>query len=152
MTFTGGWEIIRTTGTRDVPAGLRWFPMTAGPIRRTPAASRFPAEMPSCLDLTNRVAVVIGATSGLGRAIAIGFAEHGADVVPAGRRRENLEEVCREIEAIGRRTLFCPADVRDRASLDALRDAALERFGRVDIRSEERRVGKECRSRWSPYH
>src|SRR2546422_582112 len=51
--------------------------------------------MPSCLDLTNRVAVVIGATSGLGRAIAIGLAEHGADVVPTGRRRNNIEEVCR---------------------------------------------------------
>jgi NAD(P)-dependent dehydrogenase (short-subunit alcohol dehydrogenase family) len=111
--------------------------------------------MPSCLDLTNRVAVVIGATSGLGRAIAIGFAEHGADVVPAGRRRENLEEVCREIEAIGRRTLFCPADVRDRASLDALRDAALERFGRVDIlvnsagSTFRKPTAEVCEEQWS---
>ena len=89
--------------------------------------------MPSCLDLTDRVAVVIGATSGLGRAIAIGFAEHGAHVVPTGRRRANIEDVCREIEAAGRRTLRCPSDVRDRASLEALRDATIERFGRVDI-------------------
>ena len=89
--------------------------------------------MPSCLDLTNRVAVVIGATSGLGRAIALGFAQHGANVVPTGRRRNNIEDVCREIEAVGGGTLCCPADVRDRSSLDALRDAVLERFGRIDI-------------------
>src|SRR5439155_19091794 len=63
----------------------------------------------------------------------VGFAQHGADVVPTGRRRPRIEEVCGEIEAAGRSTLRCPADVRNRASLDALRDAVLESFGRVDI-------------------
>src|SRR5579864_7610974 len=72
--------------------------------------------MPSCLDLTDRVAVVIGGTSGIGRALASGLADHGARVVPASRRSPNL-----------------PADVRDRASLDAFRDAVLERCGAVDI-------------------
>jgi NAD(P)-dependent dehydrogenase (short-subunit alcohol dehydrogenase family) len=89
--------------------------------------------MPSCLDLTGRVAVVIGATSGIGRAIAIGLAQHGADVVPSGRRPEQIAEASREIEAAGRRTLRHPADATDRGSIDALRDAVLERFGRVDI-------------------
>jgi NAD(P)-dependent dehydrogenase (short-subunit alcohol dehydrogenase family) len=89
--------------------------------------------MPNYLDLTDRVAVVIGATSGIGRALAIGLAEHGADVVPSGRRRELLNEVCREIEASGRRTVVHAADVTDRQSIDALRDAVLGRFGRVDI-------------------
>jgi len=89
--------------------------------------------MRSCLDLKDRVAVVIGATSGLGRAIAIGLAEHGASVVPAGRRRENIDAVCREIEAKGGRTLAQAADVRSRESIDALRDSVLENFGRVDI-------------------
>jgi NAD(P)-dependent dehydrogenase (short-subunit alcohol dehydrogenase family) len=89
--------------------------------------------MGNCLDLSNRVAVVIGATSGIGRAIAIGLAEHGADVVPAGRRLHLVEETCREIRDAGRRTLSRAADVNDRRSVDALRDAVLEGLGRVDI-------------------
>jgi NAD(P)-dependent dehydrogenase (short-subunit alcohol dehydrogenase family) len=84
-------------------------------------------------DLRGKVAVVVGATSGLGRAIAIGLAEAGADVVPAGRRKAALEEVCAQIEAAGSATVRQTADVGDRASLDALRDATLARFGRVDI-------------------
>ena len=77
--------------------------------------------------------MVIGATSGLGRALAIGLAEHGANVIPTGRRDAQLEQVCREIEATGARTLQQAADVRDRGSIDALRDAVLERFGQADI-------------------
>src|SRR5579864_207366 len=89
--------------------------------------------MSNRLDLTDRVAVVIGATSGLGRALAVGLAQHGAHVVPTGRREDHLEEACKEVEAIVGRTLRQPADVRERQSIDALRDAVLERFGRVDI-------------------
>lgn len=89
--------------------------------------------MPSPLDLTDRVAVVIGATSGLGRALAVGLAQHGAHVVPTGRREEHLEEACREVEAVGGRTVRQPCDVRYRASLDTLRDAVLDRFGGIDI-------------------
>jgi NAD(P)-dependent dehydrogenase (short-subunit alcohol dehydrogenase family) len=87
----------------------------------------------SFTDLRGKVAVVVGATSGLGRAIAIGLAEAGADVVPTGRRKPELEEVCARIEAAGSATLRQTTDVARRASLDALRDAALARFGRVDI-------------------
>jgi len=89
--------------------------------------------MANCLDLTGRVAVVIGATSGIGRAIAVGLAQHGADVVPSGRRQEELEQVCHEIEMSGRQTIRHAADARDRHSIDNLRDVVLERFGRVDI-------------------
>lgn len=89
--------------------------------------------MSNRFDLSNRVAVVIGATSGLGRTIATGLAEHGADVVPTGRRLPQVEEACREVEAAGGRTLRQTADVTDRRSIDSLRDAVLERFGRVDI-------------------
>jgi NAD(P)-dependent dehydrogenase (short-subunit alcohol dehydrogenase family) len=89
--------------------------------------------MPSCFDLANRVAVVVGGTSGIGRAIALGLAEQGADVVATGRRANHVEEVCAAVEAMGRRTLRQVTDIRDRQSVDALRDAALEEFRRVDI-------------------
>src|SRR5580704_9867067 len=85
------------------------------------------------LDLSSRVAVVIGGTSGIGRAIALGLAEQGADVVPTGRREKHIEEVCKAIESRGRRTLRHVTDIRDRESIDALRDKTLEALGRVDI-------------------
>jgi NAD(P)-dependent dehydrogenase (short-subunit alcohol dehydrogenase family) len=84
-------------------------------------------------DLTGKVAVVIGGTSGLGRAIAVGLAEAGATVVPAGRRAEHIAEVAKEITALGQKTLQHPTDVSKRESIDALRDATLKAFGRIDI-------------------
>ena len=71
----------------------------------------------------------MGATSGLGRAIAIGLAEHGADVVPTGRREEHLDDVCRAVEAAGRITIRQSTDVTSRASIDALRDPSWRRSG-----------------------
>jgi len=85
------------------------------------------------LDLTGRVAVVIGGTSGLGRKLAGGLAAAGADVVPTGRRAPLIEEACREIEASGRRTLRHACDAGTRESIDRFRDAVLAQFGRVDI-------------------
>lgn len=76
---------------------------------------------------------MIGGTSGLGRAVALGLAEQGADVVPTGRRMEQIELVCAEITELRRRTLAHVADVGSRASVDTLRDAVLNEFGRVDI-------------------
>ncbi len=84
-------------------------------------------------DLTGRIAVVIGGTSGLGRAIAIGLARSGAHVVPTGRREELVDEVCAEVEACGRETLQQTVDVSQRESIDAMRDAVVKRFCRVDI-------------------
>ena len=85
------------------------------------------------LDLSGRVAVVIGATSGLGRTMALGLAEAGADVVPAGRRESLANEVRSQIEGLGCRSMSIPVDVRDRRSVDALRDGVMKHFGRVDI-------------------
>src|SRR5687768_8945377 len=84
-------------------------------------------------DLSGRVAVVIGGTSGLGRAGAIGLAQCGADVIPTGRRKEHAEEVCAEIESLGRKTLRHECDVSSRASVDKFRDAVLAEFKRIDI-------------------
>jgi len=85
------------------------------------------------LSLEGRLAVVVGGTSGIGRAIAHGLAEAGADVVATSRRPELVEETAGEIEALGRRTLRVRSDVGDRGSLEALLSACLEAFGRADI-------------------
>src|SRR5215510_15081277 len=87
----------------------------------------------SGLDLTGRVAVVIGGTSGIGRAIAHGLAEAGADVVPTSRRAEQVEAAAAEIEARGRRTARITSDVADKSSLEALRDQTIAALGKVDI-------------------
>jgi NAD(P)-dependent dehydrogenase (short-subunit alcohol dehydrogenase family) len=84
-------------------------------------------------DLSGRTAVVIGGTSGIGRAIAHGFAEAGADVVCTSRRAEQVATTAAEIEAFGRRTLRQTSDVGDRASLQNLLDKCVAEFGQVDI-------------------
>ncbi len=90
--------------------------------------------MPSkYLDITGRVAVVIGGTSGLGRAIATGYAEAGATVIAASRRAGVVEEVAAEIEQFGGATLRQTVDATSRESITALRDAVLARFDRIDI-------------------
>ena len=85
------------------------------------------------LDLTGKVAVVVGGTSGIGRAIAHGLAEAGADVVPTSRRAQQVEAAAREIEERGRRTLRITSDVADRASLHRVLDEISGAFGKVDI-------------------
>jgi len=85
------------------------------------------------MDLTGRVAVVVGGTSGLGRTIALGLARAGADVVPSGRRSRLVEEVCAEIETLGRKTLRHTVDVGNRKSIDAWRDLVRQHLGHVDI-------------------
>ena len=87
----------------------------------------------SLFDLTGKTAVVVGGTSGIGLAMAIGLAEAGADVVATSRRQEQVDEAAKAIEAKGRRSLRVASDVADRASLQALSDAAIKEFGKVDI-------------------
>jgi len=88
---------------------------------------------PSLFDLSGRIAVVVGGTSGIGRALAIGLADAGADVVATGRRTDAVDAVSKEIEQRGRRTLRHPVDVGSLASLQALCGACLGAFGKVDI-------------------
>ena len=84
-------------------------------------------------DLKGRVVVVSGASSGLGRQMAIGYAEQGADVVITARRLERLEEVAKEVRAKGVRCLPVQCDVTDSEQVDAAAKAAEEEFGKVDV-------------------
>ena len=84
-------------------------------------------------DLAGKTAVVTGGTSGIGRTLALGLADAGADVVVIGRREASVGEAAVAIEGRGRRTLRLTADVTNRASLEHFRDACVTEFGRVDI-------------------
>ena len=85
------------------------------------------------LDLTNKTAVVIGGTSGIGLALAKGLAQAGANVVPTGRRTALVESAAAEIEGLGRRSLAVASDVTDRGTLQKLYEAVSNEFGRVEI-------------------
>ena len=85
------------------------------------------------LSLEGKVAVVTGGTSGIGRALSLGLADAGADVIATARRQQQVDETAAEIEARGRKTMRLAADVCDRASLETLLAAALDKFGKVDI-------------------
>ena len=84
-------------------------------------------------DLSGRTAVVVGGTSGIGRTLALGLADAGADVVASGRRAALVKDVAGEIERKGRQTITMTADVADVPSLERLRDACLQKFGKIDI-------------------
>ena len=85
------------------------------------------------LDLDGKVAVVIGGSSGIGRTLARGLAEAGADVVSSARRIELVNEIAGEIETLGRRSLRVSCDVTDRGSLERVLQASVETLGKVDI-------------------
>jgi NAD(P)-dependent dehydrogenase (short-subunit alcohol dehydrogenase family) len=85
------------------------------------------------LSLEGKIAVVTGGTSGIGRALSLGLAEAGADVIATARRQEQVDETAGLIEKSGRKTLRLASDVCDRASLEELSAAVLDQFGKVDI-------------------
>jgi NAD(P)-dependent dehydrogenase (short-subunit alcohol dehydrogenase family) len=88
---------------------------------------------PSLFDLTGKTAVVVGGTSGIGRVLALGLADAGADVVATARRQNLVDDVATEIERRGRRTMRIASDVADEAVLAGLRDAVIAAFGQVDV-------------------
>ncbi len=85
------------------------------------------------LSLDGKRALVFGGTSGLGKSIAIGFAEAGADVVPVSRRAEEVSKTAAEIRGLGRRTLELSGDVTRREDIQRVIDTMLREMGRIDI-------------------
>lgn len=87
----------------------------------------------SLFDLQGKIAVVVGGTTGIGHALALGLADAGADVVASSRRPEQVAQTAAEIEVRGRKTLRRTSDVNDRPTLQTLCDEVLQEFGKVDI-------------------
>jgi NAD(P)-dependent dehydrogenase (short-subunit alcohol dehydrogenase family) len=87
----------------------------------------------SQLDLTNKTAVVIGGTSGIGLALTKGLAQAGANVIPTGRRPDHVRAAAAEVTALGRKSLAQPCDVTDAASIEQLLQFILRDFGSVEI-------------------
>jgi NAD(P)-dependent dehydrogenase (short-subunit alcohol dehydrogenase family) len=87
----------------------------------------------SLFDLTGKTAVVVGGTSGIGLAMAVGLAEAGADVVASSRRQEQVDDAATLIESRGRKSLRLTSDVSDRATIEALLDQTVKAWGKVDI-------------------
>ena len=85
------------------------------------------------LDLTNKTAVVIGGTSGIGLALTKALAQAGANVVPSGRRAELVRKAASEVESLGRGSLVQPSDVSDITSLEQLLASVCAKFGSVQI-------------------
>jgi NAD(P)-dependent dehydrogenase (short-subunit alcohol dehydrogenase family) len=83
--------------------------------------------------LNGKVAVVTGGTSGIGRALSLGLADAGADVIATARRQPEIESAAAEIEARGRKTLRQASDVCNRTTLESLLVSVLDHFGKVDI-------------------
>ena len=85
-------------------------------------------SLTTLFSLEGKTAVVTGGTSGIGRALSLGLADAGADVVATARRQQQVDETAAEIEPAGRKTLRMTSDVCDRASLEKFLAAALDQL------------------------
>jgi NAD(P)-dependent dehydrogenase (short-subunit alcohol dehydrogenase family) len=90
-------------------------------------------EIKRLFDLTGKVAIITGGSGGFGRAVSIGLAAHGADVVVTSRTLSSLEEVAHEIRKLGKKALPISCDVTDPKSVDSVVHQTVEEFGRVNI-------------------
>jgi NAD(P)-dependent dehydrogenase (short-subunit alcohol dehydrogenase family) len=99
-------------------------------------ASRYrevPMTILDTLSLNGKVAIITGASQGLGHAMALKFAEAGADIVAASRTKAKLDQTAQEVSTLGRKCLVVPTDVTDSAEVNAMVKAAVDQFGRVDV-------------------
>ena len=87
----------------------------------------------SSFGLEDQIAIVTGASQGIGRTLVIALARAGADVALVSRTRSDLEAVAEEIEAAGRRALVIPTDIRDVSQIRKMVDTVYGTFGRIDI-------------------
>lgn len=83
--------------------------------------------------MENKIAVVTGATSGIGEAVALMYAKEGADIVAVGRNEKKGQEVVDKITAMGREAIFVRCDLRKKEDICALKKAAMDKFQRVDV-------------------
>ncbi|MEW6425613.1 MAG: glucose 1-dehydrogenase [Bacillota bacterium] len=90
-------------------------------------------EIKKLFDLTGKVAVITGGAGGFGRAVAVGLAAYGADVVVTARTLSSLEETAAEVRKLGRKAVAISCDVTDPASVDGMVKKTLEEFGKIDI-------------------
>jgi NAD(P)-dependent dehydrogenase (short-subunit alcohol dehydrogenase family) len=104
-------------------------------------------------DLTGKVVMITGASSGLGAAFAVGLAEAGCDLVLCARRVDRLEAVARRAATMGRAALAVPADVISPEACTSVAEAGMERFGRIDALVNNAGVsGAEVATRETPEH
>ncbi len=87
----------------------------------------------SVFDLTDKVAIVTGGGTGIGKGIALEFAKAGANVIVASRRLDVIEKAAAELKALGRRSLAVQTDVTIKEQVDNLVKQAVDKFGRIDI-------------------
>jgi NAD(P)-dependent dehydrogenase (short-subunit alcohol dehydrogenase family) len=99
------------------------------------------------LKLDGKVAIITGASQGLGRAIALKFAEAGADIVAASRTQAKLEDTAAEVRKAGRKCLVVPTDVTVSAQVNAMAAAAVAEFGRIDVLVNNAGGGDEARGK-----
>ena len=85
------------------------------------------------MKLEGKVALVTGGGTGIGKAITLEYAREGADVAVSSRNIKNLEDVCKEVEDMGRRSLAVAADVCIKAQVDSMVNAVISKFGHIDI-------------------
>ena len=94
--------------------------------------------------LENKVAIITGAGSGIGKETALLFAKEGAKVAITGRTADKLKEVCREIDKNGGKAIFKIGDVSKREDMDDVVNTAINEFGRIDILINNAGVNKDA--------